>query len=312
MAILYCILALLVVAALIGLYLRRKRLAKRIEAPWPIPEPRQHAIVLAHGLLGFDHLALCGTKHHYFRGISEHLSSHGAVVRTSVVHPLGTVPERAQELARYIEDIDERRVVLVAHSMGGLDARYALSKLGIATQVSALITIATPHRGSCLADAATSLPARALRSMLGSVGLDTDALNWLGELPAEAFNADVKDATDVFYGCVIGQTTRTRVLANPMLLACFELLSRMRGENDGMVPAFSQRWGKEIQLVPAHHFGQIGWSPLFDANHMYLQLLSDLHRAGFHCLPDVLPGQAGAVELLSDSKETRVPSNTPT
>jgi triacylglycerol lipase len=268
-----------------GFFLWRRRRARSIEAPWLVPEPQQHAVVLAHGLLGFDHLAIAGTKQHYFRGIAHHLGSQGAVVETSRVNPLGTVPQRAAALAKFVDEIDERRVLIIGHSMGGLDARYALSKLGAAERVSALVTVATPHQGSCLADAAASLPGRALRSLLGSVGVKTDALNWLGEVPASAFNAEVEDASGVFYGCVVGQTTRTRVMGNAMLLASYELLLRLRGDNDGLVPAFSQKWGRELQVVPAHHFGQIGWSPLFDANAMYLQILKDLDAAGYSCLP---------------------------
>lgn len=276
-------LALLVLAALVLVVLYRRRAARRIEAPWLVPEPHQHAIVLAHGLLGFDHLKIAGTKQHYFRGIANHLGAQGAVVLTSKVNPLGTVPERAQVLADFVREIDERRVLIVGHSMGGLDARYAISKLGLASCVSALVTVATPHQGSCLAD--PTLPVRAVRSLLGSVGVTTDAMNWLGESHAEDFNAEVQDVSDVFYGSIVGVTTRARVLSAPMLLASYELLSRLRGENDALVPAFSQHWGKTLKVVPAHHFGQIGWSPLFDANAMYLQLLKDLQAAGFACLP---------------------------
>jgi hypothetical protein len=75
------------------------------------------------------------------------------------------------------------------------------------------------------------------------------------------------------------------VLGNPLLLACFELLFRLRGANDGLVPCSSQRWGKELQIVSAHHFGQIGWSPLFDAGSMYVEILRHLDASGFQCLP---------------------------
>jgi hypothetical protein len=41
--------------------------------------------------------------------------------------------------------------------MGGLDARYLISKLGYGTKVASLTTISTPHRGSPLADVALGL-----------------------------------------------------------------------------------------------------------------------------------------------------------
>ncbi len=73
-------------------------------------------LVLAHGLLGFDHLKVAGTKQHYCRGIADHLGSQGAVVLTSKVDPLGTVPQRARALADFLEEIDERRVLMVGNT----------------------------------------------------------------------------------------------------------------------------------------------------------------------------------------------------
>ena len=287
LVLLLCLAAVVLVLA----YWRVSR-TKKVEAPWLVPEPQQHAIVLAHGLLGFDHLHIAGTRQHYFRGVANHLRSQGAVVLTSKVAPLGTVPERAEALSEFVREIDERRVLIIGHSMGGLDARYAISKFGLSDCVSGLVSIATPHRGSCLAD--PSLPIRAMRALLGSVGVTTDAMNWLGEASAAGFNDEVVDVPDVFYGCIVGETTRTRVASVPMLLASYELLLRLRGKNDGLVPASSQRWGRELKVVPAHHFEQIGWSPLFDANGMYLQLLKDLNEAGYSCLPSTAQMQLTA------------------
>ncbi len=284
---LWWLLAAAVLVALIGVvYLRWYwRAPLPAEAPWPIPDAKQHVIVLAHGLLGFDQFQVGGATHHYFRGIAEHLHSHGAVVQTSRVAPLGSVPERAAALVQFLEEIDERRIIIIGHSMGGLDARYALSKLGANAHVSALVTVGTPHHGSVLADAASSLPARTLLSLLGQVGVTTDALNWLGEEQAKEFDNATPNASDVYYGSVIGKTRRSQVLTIPLLLATYEILSRMRGDNDGMVPTPSQQWGEVLQRVETHHFGEIGWSPRFDANDMYLQLLHSLQNRGFACLP---------------------------
>ena len=45
----------------------------------------------------------------------------------------------------------EARLVLLAHSMGGLVARWAIDREGLAADTRRLITLATPHRGSFLA-----------------------------------------------------------------------------------------------------------------------------------------------------------------
>jgi pimeloyl-ACP methyl ester carboxylesterase len=60
----------------------------------------------------------------------------------------GTVLERwrAQQ-GRYAE----ARLIFIAHSMGGLVARWAIDREGLAADTHRLITLATPHRGSFMA-----------------------------------------------------------------------------------------------------------------------------------------------------------------
>ena len=43
------------------------------------------------------------------------------------------------------------KVNIIAHSKGGLDSRWAISKLGLAPHVASLTTINTPHRGCVFA-----------------------------------------------------------------------------------------------------------------------------------------------------------------
>jgi len=66
------------------------------------------------------------------------------------------IPDAAERLAKTVharlaplaESAKVRRVVVVAHSMGGLVARYWLGPLGGARWCRALITVGTPHRGA--------------------------------------------------------------------------------------------------------------------------------------------------------------------
>ncbi|WP_157210341.1 esterase/lipase family protein [Turneriella parva] len=44
------------------------------------------------------------------------------------------------------------KVNLMGHSQGGLDARYMVANLGMASKVRVLTSIATPHRGAPMAD----------------------------------------------------------------------------------------------------------------------------------------------------------------
>ena len=59
---------------------------------------------------------------------------------------------RAAELRAQILRWTDGPVNLVAHSMGGLDARYLITHLNMAEQVRSLTTVSTPHRGTYLVD----------------------------------------------------------------------------------------------------------------------------------------------------------------
>jgi triacylglycerol lipase len=118
-------------------------------------EPPRYPVVLAHGLLGFSELPL-GTlgSISYWNGISPAFSAHSITHVTTSVPPTHSIQDRAAVLARAILDkARDTPINIVAHSMGGLDARYMISCLkphGV--DVRSLVTVATPHRGSAFAD----------------------------------------------------------------------------------------------------------------------------------------------------------------
>ncbi len=81
------------------------------------------------------------------------LRAHGRRVRVLNTFPaLGGVEAHAQRVADAVADLlaetGAERVDYVAHSMGGLAARYFIRHLGGDTRIRRLVTIATPHRGT--------------------------------------------------------------------------------------------------------------------------------------------------------------------
>jgi triacylglycerol lipase len=234
-------------------------------------------VVLAHGFMGFDEIGVGDRKQLYFRGVGPHLEKLGAQIYSPRVPPASTVEVRAQRLADLIRALPEPRVNIVAHSMGGLDARYAISQLGLADRVASLTTIGTPHLGTPLANAGNALfgaISRMLRRFFDVVAF--------GDLTREGmlrFNAQVPDAKSVAYASVVGRSGRLRT--NPLLWPSHMYLAQRSGANDGVVPADSQRWGDVMRVVDADHWAQIGWTPGFDAPAMYEELLRELRGRGF-------------------------------
>lgn len=241
--------------------------------PRRLPGPTRYPVVLAHGFGGFDDVAVRGLRIAYFRGVAERLRASGVDVHVLRVSPLAPIAARARQLAAQIDRLGAERVNIVAHSMGGLDARYAIARLGMAARVASLTTIGTPHHGTPLADLGSSLIAGAL----GGVPAVLGAIRDLCPRQMASFNDEIDDDPGVAYGCII--TAARRV--NALLLPGYYFLQRRAGDNDGVVPASSQRWGAIWGELDVDHWGAVGWSSAFDAAAFYERLARDLGQRGF-------------------------------
>jgi triacylglycerol lipase len=266
-----------VAAAALAAVLVRRRRARRRSAR---RDPRlRHPVVLAHGVLGFDKIAIGGRDHSYFRGVTGHLTRVGAEVHRPRVPPSASIAMRAEAFARMVRELPAKKVNVIAHSMGGLDVRYAIAKLGLGDRIASLTTIGTPHLGTPLANLGARLSdLLRLKLLLGRV-LDIDAFYDLTTERMQAFNRDVADVRGVHYGSIVARVERAR--ANPLLWPSHLYLSERSGANDGIVPFESQRWGEVLKEIDADHWAQIGWSPGFDALALYEELLRELRGRGF-------------------------------
>src|SRR5438046_3149958 len=114
------------------------------------PLKLQYPIVLIHGM---------GTPSNwgpvkYFFGLPKRLREAKNEVFIPNLTPFHTIDYRAKELKQQIEKKFPavQKVNLVAHSMGGLDARYLTSKLEFSDRIASVTTIGTPNRGTVLID----------------------------------------------------------------------------------------------------------------------------------------------------------------
>ena len=199
----------------------------------PSGRPSKHAIVLAHGFDASD------TNRWSFYKLEGALERDGHLVHAARVQPYRGVADRAKELAKHVDQAieeckaktgcDASKVHILAHSMGGLDSRYVVSKLSndagvpYSKLVASVTTISTPHRGSAIADKILSVtpgfadPAiNALASLWARTFTDRDlaegsdvraALAGISEKNAPSFNADVQNAPGVYYQSWAGITT---------------------------------------------------------------------------------------------------------
>lgn len=113
----------------------------------------RYPVILVHGQGGFVRLHI-GKKIYgdYFNGVGKVYDRDGITYHATETDPFGTIANRAQQLKDQLLELGYEKVNLVGHSMGGLDARYMVTHLGMADRVASITTVGTPHHGSWYAD----------------------------------------------------------------------------------------------------------------------------------------------------------------
>jgi triacylglycerol lipase len=278
-------------------------------APYPI--------ILHHGLSGFDHLGPIN----YFYGVKKDLARGGILAFETEVAPYQSSAVRGKQLAARIDQILEEteacKVNIVAHSQGGLDARYMISSLGYDDRVAALVTISTPHRGSRVADAVLGyLPDQADRLLDAFARLQGVMISDLGKDPNvrasmiqlsekymnEEFNPQNPDAEEVAYFSVAGRSLQNSadqeceggLWPNPVKTDAIDPLLLLTGlylkePNDGLVTVASAKWGAFVGCISADHYDEIGQladalpnlASGFDHKRFYRKLAAFLRERGF-------------------------------
>ncbi|HLL22207.1 MAG TPA: alpha/beta fold hydrolase [Kofleriaceae bacterium] len=246
--------------------------------------PGTIAVVLAHGL--------DGAESSFDPSVVAAIEANGHVVRRTVVPGIESVANRAAALAPQIDEFlaetGAGQVHIIAHSMGGLDARYLIDELGYAPKVASLTTISSPHRGSPLADVALGIVRSPFVSQADALDVilrmtkNTDraalgrALFDLSVHNAVAFNATVTDVPGVRYFSYAGFSTPFRIPnrkadalcgpavspggTQPLLTVVQPLVANgfARIPNDGVVSIPSAQWGTFAGCIAADHLSQLG------------------------------------------------------
>jgi triacylglycerol lipase len=262
----------------------------RLGPPYPI--------VLAHGFFGFEEFAGLDFETYFFE-VKADLAAHGEpLVFTPAVDPFNDSTFRGARLAEHIEEIlaetGHEKVILVGHSQGGLDARVVAHEHP--DRVAAVISFATPHEGtrvadvllglvsdpnlSALLDAFVNAVGAPLYDAIGDETAVSKPLHLFSEEGIAAFNAKYPDVPGVFYASIAGRTDyhlggqacaadisvpfvsslATEVDPTDPLFKLFEGLLDGPGTivNDGLVSAQSARHGEFWGCVPADHMDQVG------------------------------------------------------
>ena len=259
----------------------------------------KYPLVLIHGV-GFRDL-----KHiNYWGRIPRELIRNGATVYYGNQEAWGTVETNAKDLKNKILEIFNEtgveKVNIIAHSKGGLDARYMVSKLDMGDYVASLTMISSPHRGCKFVDIACKLPDSIYKAIasffdnryrtLGDKNPDFyTASRQFSTEHSRKFNEEVMDVEQVYYqsyASVVNSMFSDFVVTVPYLL-----VKLTEGDNDGLVAIDSAKWGEFKGLLKTKHRRGISHGDIidlrrddykgFDVVEKYVEIVSELKNKGY-------------------------------
>ncbi len=260
----------------------------------------RYPIVMLHGI-GFRDLCYFN----YWGRIPRELAGNGAVVYYGHQQAWGTIESNAEIISQTIRKVLEEnhceKVNIIAHSKGGLDARYLISGLHMEDCVASLTTISTPHRGSELLNILNKLPDGIYR--LIASGFDRTfkrlgdpcpdcyhASKQLSSGFCQEFNAKYPDSPKVYYqsyASYVKHTFGDNLLSVPNLLMFFAGASK----NDGLVTVESAKWGNFKKTFASSGRRGISHGDMidlkredykgFDVIEAYVQIVAELKDMGF-------------------------------
>ena len=256
----------------------------------------RYPVVLAHGIASSDrggHTAAWGR-------IPRVLREQGVDVYFGQTDAWGDIASNAGLLKTTVDSILEatgsERVNIIAHSKGGLDARYFIWRYDYGDRVASLVTVSTPHGGSEIADFLyrtrlfQSESARRRLSDISGMFMDVNpdifSVNQnLTTANMTEFNATVTPDERVFYQAFY--SVMNDAADDTLYALSFTFIKNLSGENDGLVNAGSAAWGDNPVRLP----GSISHRQMTDQGtegfpdtkitDIYLDIIRGLARMGF-------------------------------
>jgi len=173
--------------------------ASMLVSSWHMPRARPHTrihpdcrtppVLLLHGY---------GCNSGYWAHLTPLLDAAGISHATLDLEPLtgdidGFADAIEEGATRLLRAAGAQQVIVVGHSMGGLAARAWLRRHGSA-QAARVITLGTPHHGTCLATFGIGINAMQMQR----AGIDGPACTWLSELAAHEDAATRARITSIY------------------------------------------------------------------------------------------------------------------
>lgn len=266
----------------------------------------KYPVVLIHGTGFRDRKIL-----NYWGRIPKYLTQNGCAVFYGQQDSWATVENNAAVIRESIENVlaqtGAQKVNLIAHSKGGIEARYAITTLGLSNRIASLTTIATPHHGSKSMDLLYKLPAWLFRVMavfvnlwfrlLGDSNPDFQTVcRQFTTYYTEEFNKSNADMEEVYYQSYAAVMNNS--LSDIGMIVPHFVVNLIEGQNDGLVTPESAAWTNFKGILRGSTNRGISHADEVDIRRMrlsktdrpgcvndicdvYLEIVSDLKRRGY-------------------------------
>jgi len=212
----------------------------------------KYPIMLIHGI-GYND----ADHPEYWGRIPEILRENGAEIYFGGQDGFGNVTHNAEQLKTAMQKTlaaaGAEKLNLIAHSKGGVEARYALTKLGMGSKAASLTTMATPHRGIMTIDKMKIKPGKGplkflyrifgmmLRIDGGELPETDDVYDQLTADYMKVFNDMVRDVPGVYYQSYAFDMKNS--YSDPAMGLFYSIVEKNEGSNDGLVSVESAKWG---------------------------------------------------------------------
>lgn len=220
----------------------------------------KYPLLMVHGMGFRDRKHLC-----YWGRVPNALESMGARIFFGNQDAVGSLEGNAsiiaQNLDKALEMTGAEKVNILAHSKGGLEARYLLNH-GYHDKIASVTTIDTPHHGSNAVDFLMKTP----KCLVKIAAKGTDLwMRLLGDKnpacyecfdlftteTADRFNSENPTPDDVY--CQSYAFKVNGAFSDPFFCITYPVVRRFDGDNDGLVSVSSATWGnfKGVHTSPS-------------------------------------------------------------
>lgn len=266
----------------------------------------KYPILLVHGT-GFRDRKHFG----YWGRIPKALEAHGATIVYGNQDSWGTIEHNSGILRRnllaYVKETGGGKVNIIAHSKGGLEARYLASSLNCSDRIASITTISTPHHGSVVMDIVLRLPSALLQLLSVFINLwfrllgdeKPDFFHTCQQFTTgymEKFNILNPDADGVYYQSFA--TVMKSPFSDLFMFLPYLFVRLAEGKNDGLVTVSSAAWtnfkgvwegaslrgishADAVDLRRRKFCKRRTGSGVSDICNCYIELVKDLKRDGF-------------------------------